>query len=297
MEEVREKVSEKLERTLDVLNVVDDVHLLVDAELFRDLFGLAGALTEPEVQLWLRDDGLAVRQMDIAHIALTDLFVPKQYFGACKPGKVINEIRVDIRDIDAILARLVHGDMIDFSVITSGKLRVEVRGKRIRRFDLPLFNPEVVERRKPALQFMVHAKVALDGLLTAIEDAQKMVRRGSGNQARMSDMLGQVIFTTGASGIKMEANSEDQLYASGTDLTMGWDVMYQSAPVGAHTALSISILSNIIRAVSRVTNMVYIEYSTDMPMAITVELPLKDAQLSYWIAPRIEKDYREVTEK
>jgi len=295
VEEVKQKVGERTERVLDVLKIIDDVHIQMDAEMFRDIFELAAALTTPEVQLWLKDDGLAVRQMDMAHVALTDMFIPKQYFTALKVGKQIKEIRVEIRDIDGILSRLVHGDVIDFSVVKQGKLRVEVRGKRVRVFDIPLLNPEEVERRKPALQFMVRGKVALDGLLTALEDAQKVVLKGKGTEVRMKEILGTIEFTTGASGIRLEADSGDGLYASGTDLTMGWDVIYLSAPVETHTAMSISILGDIIHAVSKVTNMVYIEYSMDMPMCITVELPIKGAQLSYWVAPRIEKKISEVT--
>ena len=78
VEEVKQKVGERTERVLDVLKIIDDVHIQMDAEMFRDIFELAAALTTPEVQLWLKDDGLAVRQMDMAHVALTDMFIPKQ---------------------------------------------------------------------------------------------------------------------------------------------------------------------------------------------------------------------------
>jgi hypothetical protein len=57
--------------------------------------------------------------------------------------------------------------------------------------------------------------------------------------------------------------------------------------VDQRVAIAISFLVDTIRALSKVTNMVQIEFSQDAPLHIIAELPFKGMNLEYWIAPRI----------
>jgi len=273
---------EKEERIYDV---VDDVHIAMDAEMFKDFFDLMATLIIIEVQVKIRDDGLYLQQMDEPHVGMTIMFIPKPYFKVLKAGKVVDELRLPVKDIMAILSRLSHGDVIDFSVRESGKLHVEIQGKRIRSFNLPLITPEELERRVPKITPSVKIKTTMEGLLYGIEDAQSFIMSGK----KKKEALGQILMKTTAMGLKIEASTEDGLYSSVATLTSGWDIMQFVGSIDQRVAIAVSYGIDMIRAISKITNLVQLEFSTDMPLHIIAELPFKGANLEFWIAPRIEE--------
>jgi len=238
-----------------------------------------------EVQVMIKDDGLYVKQLEEARIGMTDMFVPKQYFKTLKDGQKIKELRLSVDEIKAILTRLSHGDIIEFTVSDKGKLHIEVEGKRTRVFEIPLLEAEVLERRSPRVPFNVRAKTIVEGLLFGLEDAQKIVMKSGGKK---KEVFGQVKLETTVMGVKVDAMSEDELYSTGATLTSGWDLMKFEGSVGQRIAVAVAYIMAIIKAVSKVTNIVQIEFSSDMPMHIIAELPFKGMTLEYWLAPRIE---------
>jgi hypothetical protein len=256
------------------------MRIVMDAELFKDLFELMTALIKDEVQLKITSNGVVLRQIEESHIALTDMFVPKEYF---KELKGDSELRLEVDSIKPLLTRLSHGDEIVFSV-SGDKLHIEIKGKRVRVFESPLLEAEEIERRIPRVVCNVRAKVCMEGLLYGVEDAQKFVVRGGGKK---KELFGHVILKAEAMGLRIEAATEDGLYSTGTTLTSGWDLMKFEGSVGQRVVIAISFLIDVVRALSKVTNMVQIEFSQDAPLHIIAELPLKGMSLEYWIAPRI----------
>lgn len=265
----------------------DDVCVAMDAEMFKDLFDLMSALILTEVQVQIKDDGLYVKQLDEAHIGMTDMFVPKQYFKTLKAGKLIKEMRLPIDELKSILTRLSHGDVIEFTVSDKGKLHIDIQGKRVRVFEIPLLEAEVIERRTPKVPFAVRMKTTMEGLLCGVEDAQKMVIRGKSGKSK-KEVFGQVVLRTTPMGLKVEAITEDELYSAGATLTSGWDIMKFEGSIDQRTAVSVAYLIAIVRAIAKVTNIVQIEYSADMPLHIVAEMPMKGVTLEFWLAPRIE---------
>jgi ASC-1-like (ASCH) protein len=262
----------------------DDVRMVMDAELFKDLFELMTALIKDEVQLQITANGVVLRQLEESHIALTDMFVPKEYFKELKQGQKIKELRLEVDSIKSVLTKLSHGDEIDFTVSDEGKLHVEIKGKRIRVFELPLLEAEAIERRIPKVICNVRAKVCMEGLLYGVEDAQRFVVKSGGKK---KELFGQIMIKTEPMGLRIEAETEDGLYSTGATLTSGWDIMKFEGSVGQSVVIAITYLVDIIRALSKVTNMVQIEFSQNVPLHIIAELPFKGMNLEYWVAPRI----------
>ena len=289
-------VSKKLEDIKEEKLVTegDTTCIAIDAELFRDMFNLASALILSEVQVLIKDDGLYVQQMEESRVAMTIMFIPKTYFKELKQGKKINELRLDVQDIKGILTRLSHGDVVTFTISPSGKLHVEIKGKRIRVFDIPLLEAEELERRVPKIMLNVRTKTTLEGIIDAIEDAKKLIVRGGSKSKK--NIYGTVTFTTTAMGLKIVSMTEDELYSTYTTLTSGWDLMKFEGSVDQHATIAIPFLTDVITAISKVTNMVQLEYTTDMPVHIVAEMPLKGVNLEYWFAPRI-LEVREVKKK
>lgn len=289
-------VSQKLEdiKQDKLVTEGDTTCVAMDAEMFRDMFNLASALILSEVQVMIKDDGLYVQQMEESRVAMTVMSIPKTYFKELKQGKTINELRLDVQDIRGILTRLSHGDIVTFTISPTGKLHVEVKGKRIRVFDIPLLEAEKLERRIPRVPFNVKTKTTLEGILDAIEDAKKLIVR-SGSKSK-KNIFGTVTFTTTAMGLKIVSMTEDELYSTYTTLTSGWDLMKFEGSVDQHATIAIPFLTDVITAISKVTNMVQLEYTTDMPVHIIAEMPLKGVNLEYYFAPRI-LEVREVKKK
>jgi len=271
----------------------DTACISMDAEMFRDLFNLASALILSEVQVQIKDDGLYVQQLEESRVAMTIMFVPKTYFRELRQGKVIKELRLGVQDIKGILTRLSHGDVVTFTISASGKLHIEIKGKRLRVFDIPLLEAEELERRIPRIAFNVRTKTTLEGIIDAIEDAKKLIVK-SGSKAS-KNVFGTVTFTTVPSGLKIESMTEDELYSTYTTLTSGWDLMKFEGSADQHSTIAIPFLTDVIAAISKVTNMVQLEYTTDMPVHIIVEMPLKGVNLEYYFAPRVLE--REVKKK
>lgn len=280
--------TEDIKLTRDFVTEVDDVCVAMDAEMFRDLFGLMSALVLGEVQIEIEDKGLVVHQTEEAGVAMTDMFIPKSYFNKLKAGKKIKELRLPVGDIKSILTKLSHGDVVEFTVVIEGKLHVEIKGKRIRAFNLPLFEPDKRKRQYPKVPFQARIKTTMEGVLMAIEDAQKIVSRGGKKKERF--LYAQIMFTTTPMGLHLESSSDNGLYSSGTTLTSGWDIMKFDGKTGVQVMISIPYIINVIRAISKVTNMVQLEMATHMPLHIIAEMPLKGVKLEYWFAPRLPVD-------
>jgi len=270
-----------------LLTYGDDVEITMDAIMFKEVFNLASALIMTEVQVKIKDDGLYVKQMEESRVAMTDLFVPKSYFKVLKAGEKIKEIRLPVVEIGAILRSVREGDTVRFTVSETGKLHTVIHGKRIREFNVPLFMPEALEQRDPKVPFVVRVKTAVDGIVTAVQDAKIVDGGGTGKKKGKRVTVGFVQISTIPTGLKIEAKTEDNLYTAGTTLTSGWDIMQFKGGGEQVVFMSTAYLKDVVEAISRVTKMVQIEMTSNMPLHIIAELPFKGMRLSYWFAPRI----------
>lgn len=276
----------------------DDVHIAMDAEMFKDFFNLMSTLIDDEVQVRIEEDGLHLRQMESVRIALIDMFIPISYFKDLKKGEKIQELRLPVSDFKSILARLSHGDVIDLTV-RGGRIIAEIKGRRIRRFTIPLFENEDMQRRVPTIPFEVKVKTSLEGLLIGIEDAEALLKKKATKGKRGEPYFGQVSFLTTPLGLNIRAmdDSEPPLRTADIILTSGWDMMQFKGTIGKQVNVAIAYLIPIVKTIAKVTNMIQVEYSQDMPLHIIAEMPLRGVALEFWIAPRIRVESEEVKAK
>jgi hypothetical protein len=227
----------------------------------------------------IRDDGVLIQQMEESRVAMTVLFVPKVYFKELKYGD-ITELRLGVQDMKGILNRLNRGDVITFTLSPNGKLHVEIKGKRVRVFEMPFFEPEEIERRVPKVVFNVRVKTTIEGIVSAIEGAKKL-------GGKKADEFSTITFTTVGAGLKIESMTGDGLYSTYVMLTPGWDLIKLEGSTDQRVTVGIAYIADVITAISSVTNVVQIEYSTDFPLHVIAELPLKGVNVEYYLAPRI----------
>jgi len=276
-------MSEEIEKKLVVRG--DDVCIAMDAEMFRDMFSLAASLILSEVQVQIRDDGLYVQQMDESRVGMTIMFIPKPYFKILKKGQIIKELRLAVVEVKGILSRLTHGDVVQFTVTDNGKLKIVIQGKRIREFELPLIEEESVERRIPKVPMAIRIKTTMEGVVTAIEDAKKLITKKK--TKKEGNLLGTVTLLTCPMGLKITSKSEDEMSSSSTTLNSGWDLMQFQGEIGHDVTIAISYLTDVVTAISKVTNMAQLEFSKNLPLHLIAEMPLKGVTLEFWFAPRI----------
>jgi len=178
--------------------------------------------------------------------------------------------------------------VVGFTVSSKGKLHVEIKGKRLRVFNLPLLKAEELSRRKPILHLTNKVKTSIEGVKSAIEDADKLISRTK--KKTEGYMAAIVTFRYAPMGLQILSASDNGLYSTDATLTHGWDIMKSEGKNSDRVMVSILYLTGIIAAISKITNIIQIEFSTDMPLHIIPELPFKDIEVSYWVAPRIDPE-------
>ena len=266
-----------------LVTVADVTKISADAEWFRDCFKLASALILTEVQFDIKEDGLSLKQLEEAHIARTDMFLPKVLFRELKRGKEVNTLRFDVRDINAILSKVSSGDTITFSIGEHGGLIVELKGKRTNTYKLPLFEAEELEGRDPKVMFSTRVKTNIDGIVEAVDKAKALL----GGKANRKDVwTGTFTLESNPMGIAMKFASDDRLKSGSMQLTNAWDIMRFEGKTGQQVVVAQAYIEDVIKAIAKVTNMVTIEMSTFSPLHIIAELPFKGT-FSIWIAPRV----------
>lgn len=286
----KKKTKEEIEERR-LMTVEDEIEFKVDAEMFRDFFSMATVLVDDEVQLWIRQDGMAVRQMDVSRVSLTNCFLPKAYFKQLVEGKKVKEIRVSVRDFKAVINRVSSKDVLEVGVNKEGRVAVSLVGRRLRNFSIPFYELEDVERRGPTSTMKVKVKTALEGLSTVIEDADTIT---SIKEKKREAWKGTVTFSSVSTGLRLEASSDTGEYKTEGMLSSGWDLMQFEGETGLKTTVALIHIVPIIKMIEKVTKVVQLEFATNMPLHIIAELPLKGAVCEYWIAPRIEPEEEEV---
>ncbi len=268
---------------------IDVTKISVDAEFFKDVFDLAASLIKTEVQFEIKDDGLHLKQLDEARIGRTDLFIPKALFRELKKGKELCQLRFDVKDIKSILSGVGKGDIVTFSIgrLTENDsvgLLVEVSGKRVNRYSLPLFAPEELEQRDPKVVFATKVRTNIDGIVSTVDKAKVLLTQGGGGNKKK--WFGTFTLTSNPVGISLKFSNDEGSKKGELQLNAMWDIMQFEGRTDQQVVISQAYLEAVIKSIAKITNMITIEMSTFIPLHITAELPFKGS-LAFWIAPRV----------
>jgi proliferating cell nuclear antigen len=124
----------------------------------------------------------------------------------------------------------------------------------------------------PKVTFNVSAKTTTQGLREAIEDASLV-----SDHVRIE-----------ANDDKMTMNASGDIMGANIEFTKGDDVLLEmTAKEASKATFSLSYLSEIVKASVPTSEIVMIEFSTDMPIKLDFQQE-KDGKLKFFLAPRIE---------
>ncbi len=246
---------------------------VADAKLLRDMMTSVSILVD-EATFKLDSEGLKLRAMDPSRVAMIDFWWPKTAFEeyACtEPTKIC----INITELLKLLKRTGKDEVVELSLDEkTGRLQVKISGRYSRNFTMPTLEASEEEVPTPKLSFNVTAKATAEGLSQAIEDAQLV-----------------------SDHVRLEADPEKLVFNAAGDL-MGATI---TIPKGSDTLLdlevkesskatfSLSYLTEIIKAASQTSDIVILEFSSDMPIKLDFQ-QAKEGRLTFFLAPRIETE-------
>jgi len=137
---------------------------------------------------------------------------------------------------------------------------------------MPVLDLVEEETPTPKITFNVKAKISSEGLREAIADANLV-----------SDHV-----SIEANSEKLFFNSKGDLMGANIELQKGGEDLLDLEVIESSKSLfSLSYLSDIIKVASLTSEIVTLEFSTDMPLKLDFQ-QLRGGKLVFYLAPRIE---------
>ncbi|MCW4034937.1 MAG: proliferating cell nuclear antigen (pcna) [Candidatus Bathyarchaeota archaeon] len=244
---------------------------MADAKFLKDMMGAISILVD-EATFDLTPEGIKLRAMDPSRVAMVDFEWPKTVFDEYSCSETA-KMCINISEMLKFLRRTGKDESVELALDDkTGKLKIAIKGKYSRTFNMPTLEAMDEEVPTPKVTFNIKAKTVTQGLREAIEDA-----------SLVSDH------------VRIEANQEKLVMNAAGDISgatiefkTGDDVLLEmAAKEESKATFSLSYLSEIVRAAVPTSEIVVIEFSTDMPIKLDFQQE-KDGKLKFYLAPRIE---------
>ncbi|WGM89638.1 MAG: proliferating cell nuclear antigen (pcna) [Candidatus Bathyarchaeota archaeon] len=244
---------------------------MADAKFLKDMMGAISILVD-EATFDVTPEGIKLRAMDPSRVAMVDFEWPKTVFdeySCVEPMKMC----INISEMLKLLRRTGKDESVELSLDEkTGKLKISIKGNYSRTFHMPTLEAMDEEVPTPKVTFNVCAKTTTQGLREAIEDASLVsdhVRIEADNDKMIMTAAGDIM------GAKIE-------FATGSDV-----LLEMKAKEASKATFSLSYLSEIVKAAVPTSEIVVIEFSTDMPIQLDFKQE-KEGSLKFFLAPRIE---------
>ncbi|MEM3737278.1 MAG: proliferating cell nuclear antigen (pcna) [Candidatus Bathyarchaeia archaeon] len=244
-----------------------------DAKTWKNYMSAIATLVE-EATFDIKPEGISLRAMDPSHVAMVDFELPAQTFQEYVCDEPVRpKLCIDVGDVLKLMRRVESGETLELTHDPErGHLSMKLRGKYVRRFSLPLLQPATSDIPVPKLSFDAKIKMDADCLNDAISDIGGVSEqvRFEANPDRFT-MTG--LSETGNIVVEFEKSNEA--------------VLEFGVQTEVKALYGVSFLQDIIRAGTSTSKIVTVEFSTDKPVRLDFELPLK-GKLTYYLAPRLE---------
>ena len=244
---------------------------MADAKLLKDMMGAISILVD-EATFDLTPEGIKLRAMDPSRVAMVDFEWPKAVFDEYSCDENM-KMCINISEMLKLLRRTGKDESVELSLDDkTGKLKIAIKGTYSRTFNMPTLEAMDEEVPTPKVTFNVSAKTTTQGLREAIEDASLV-----SDHVRIE-----------ANDDKITMNASGDIMGANIEFTKGDDVLLEmTAKEASKATFSLSYLSEIVKASVPTSEIVMIEFSTDMPIKLDFQQE-KDGKLKFFLAPRIE---------
>ncbi len=247
---------------------------MADARLWKNLVGAIATLVD-EASFDADAEGIKLRAMDPSHVAMVDFEWPKTIFDeyVCdEPTKLC----VNISEMLKLLRRVGGDESIQLELEEkTGWLKMTLKSKYTRVFRMATLEAAMEDVPTPKISFNSMVKITTTCMRNAVDDASTVsdhIQFEALDDKFMMHATGDL----GSVTIDVDRESEEIL---------GFEVKEASKAM-----FGLNYLSEMVKAASNVSDIVAIEFSTDMPVRLNFELP-QSGRLQYYLAPRIESSY------
>jgi len=242
-----------------------------DVKLFRDVITAVSTLID-EGTFNVSPGGIKLRSMDPSRVVMVDFVMQKTAFDEYVSDQNA-KICLNLGELLKLLKRAGRDESVEILLDEStGQIVVTIQGKYKRTFRMPTLEAMGDEIPTPKVTFNAKVTLTTDGLRRSLEDVALV-----SDHVRM-ETDGER-FLMSAKGDLMGANIE---LKSGSDALLSLEVKEPS-----RATYPLSYLSDIVKAASATSDIVALEFSTDMPVRLDFKQPY-DGSLVYYLAPRIE---------
>jgi proliferating cell nuclear antigen len=225
---------------------------MADAKFLKDMMGAISILVD-EATFDLTSEGIKLRAMDPSRVAMVDFEWPKTVFDEYSCDESM-KMCINISELLKLLRRTGKDESVELSFDDKiGKLKIAIKGNYSRTFNMPTLEAMDEEVPTPKVTFNVSAKTTTQGLREAIEDASLVsdhVRIEADNETLVMNATGDI----------MRAKIE---FKTGDDV-----LLEMNAKEPSKATFSLSYLSEIVKASASTSEIVIIEFSTDMPIKL-----------------------------
>lgn len=245
-----------------------------DPQLFANTLEALSVIVD-EATFMVDENGLRLRSMDPQRVAMVDFTWSKSMFEefTVESSEAV-KLCFNLPEMLKIVKRAGKEDKLELSrPQEKGKMAVLIVGKSSRAFTLMTLDPAEAEVPLPKIDFNAKAKLAAETMSSVLEDAQ-----------------------LASDHVTIEAAPEKLTFTAKGDLLMATMILEKnSQPLldlemrDAQKALfSLSTFSDILKKAIRVSDIVTLEFSSDMPLKLSFTQKQPEAQLTYYLAPRID---------
>jgi len=244
-----------------------------DAKLWKNLLAAISTLIE-EADFNAATDGIKLRSMDPSHVAMVDFEWQKTAFEEYECQEP-TKIRINIASMLKLLKRVGSDEILEMLYDEkTRKLNLTLKGKMMRRFTMPTLDPAQEEVPTPKITFNSKVKLTTSILRDIIEDVQAV-----------------------SDNVRLEATPEKLTAAATTELSSAVIELDKASEMlieldvkePSKATFNLNYLSEITKAGASTSEIVTVEFSSNMPIRLEFDIP-QQGRLLYYLAPRIEAE-------
>jgi proliferating cell nuclear antigen len=223
-----------------------------------------------EVGINVTKDGMTLRAMDPAHVALVDFELKKGAFDEYEVDETL-VLGIDLDRLNTILKRAGAEDKITLEVDSENNaLRIRLKNASTRTFNLPLIEVSEEELKVPDLEFPC-----------VVEINSKIISEGIKDAEIVSD---HVVLKIDENNLYIKARGDlgNVEIKAAKDEAISFDVKQDT-----RSMFSLEYLKDMIKA-SDIADTVKISLGDNIP--VKMDFLSSDIKLSFLLAPRIESE-------
>jgi proliferating cell nuclear antigen len=238
------------------------------AEILKEVVNVVSTLVD-EAKFTVNADGLTLRAVDPAHIAMVDLTLGKDAFEEFKADE--SEIGIDIDKLSQFLKLAKADDMVDLKH-DEDKRKLKIMVGDITRHMSLIDTTGMSDPKVPNLELPASVTVRADDLMHGIRASETV-----------SDHIALV---ASPDGFEMSCEGDmDQVHWRKAKK----DLVALEAPSSVRSLFPLEYFSNMLKSVSS-GNQVTMHLGSDYPVKMEFKIAGEKGEVRYLLAPRIESN-------